>query len=24
MEFSPARLNLGLDKRDVVIGVNCG
>ena len=24
MEFSPARLNLGLDRRDVVIGVNCG
>ena len=24
MEFSPGRLNLGLDKRDVVIGVTCG
>jgi hypothetical protein len=24
MEFSPGRLNLGLDKRDVVIGVSCG
>jgi Peptidase inhibitor I78 family len=24
MEFSPGRLNLGLDKRDIVIGVTCG
>jgi hypothetical protein len=24
MEFSPARLNLGLDKRDVVASVTCG
>jgi Peptidase inhibitor I78 family len=24
MEYSPGRLNLGLDKRDVVIGVTCG
>ena len=24
MEFSAGRLNLGLDKRDVVIGVTCG
>ena len=24
MEFSPGRLNLELDKRDVVIGVTCG
>jgi Peptidase inhibitor I78 family len=24
MEYSPGRLNLGLDKRDVVMGVTCG
>lgn len=24
MEYLPGRLNLGLDKRDVVIGVTCG
>jgi hypothetical protein len=24
LEYSAGRLNLGLDKRDVVIGVNCG
>lgn len=24
MEFSPERLNLGLDRRDVVISVSCG
>ena len=24
LEYSPGRLNLGLDKRDVVMGVTCG